>query len=187
MRGLRGFFKERQFGFCPIILCHGPVQQHPVARALRFGGQQVRQRRCEQRFISLQRRLIGVFRHLRLLCNPVARAFGDFVSLHVPLGKLCLRATSFSNPDGSGSGVLELLGDVVAPGTLSTNALTVGLGQNLLSNTDFSDGMNGWETYKTGGGGNVNFHRRGAGASWAGKYYPTLGCHLSDVSACGSK
>ena len=60
------------------------------------------------------------------------------------------------NPDGSGSGVLELLGDVVAPGTLSTNALTVGLGQNLLSNTDFSDGLNGWVTYKTGGGGNVN-------------------------------
>jgi hypothetical protein len=49
--------------------------------------------------------------------------------------------------DGSGSGVLELLGDVMAPGTLSTNALTVGLGQNLLSNTNFNDGMNGWEAY----------------------------------------
>ena len=32
------------------------------------------------------------------------------------------RATSFVNPDGSGNGVLELLGDVVAPGTLSTNS-----------------------------------------------------------------
>ena len=95
------------------------------------------------------------------------------------------RATSFSNPDGSGSGVLELLGDVVAPGTLSTNALTVGLGQNLLSNTDFSDGMNGWVSYKTGGGGNVNFHRRGAGASWAGKYYPTLGCHQASGATDG--
>jgi len=94
------------------------------------------------------------------------------------------RATSFVNPDGSGSGVLELLGDVVAPGTLSTNALTVGLGQNLLSNTDFSDSLNGWVTYKTGGGGNVNLYRRPPG-SWAGKYYPTLACHQNSNKTDG--
>ncbi len=94
------------------------------------------------------------------------------------------RATSFVNPDGSGNGVLELLGDVVAPGTLSTNRLTVGLGQNLLSNTDFSDSLNGWVTYKTGGGGNVNLYRRPPG-SWAGKYYPTLACHQNSNKTDG--
>ena len=80
--------------------------------------------------------------------------------------------------------MLELLGDVVAPGTLSTNRLTVGLGQNLLSNTDFSDSLNGWVTYKTGGGGNVNLYRRPPG-SWAGKYYPTLACHQNSNKTDG--
>ena len=78
-----------------------------------------------------------------------------------------IKATSWTNPDGSGNATLELLGDIIVPGSLATNALTVGLGKNLLSNTDFSDGLNGWVTYKTGGGGNVNLYRRPPG-SWAG-------------------
>jgi hypothetical protein len=97
-------------------------------------------------------------------------------SVSVTGGKIAgFKATSWSDPDGSGGGTLELLGDVIAPGTVSTNALTVGLGQNLLSNTDFTDGLEGW-IFNTSGDqiGASTMALRTPGQSWAGKYYPTL-------------
>ena len=53
-------------------------------------------------------------------------------------GKIAgFKATSWSDPDGSGGGVLELLGDVIAEGTMASNRLVVGLGKNLIENSDF--------------------------------------------------
>ena len=86
------------------------------------------------------------------------------------------RATSFSNPDGTGNGVLELLGDVIVPGTLATNALTVGLQQNQLPNTDFRGPLEQYVFYATSGaaGTDTVIALRAAGGSYAWPDAPTL-------------
>ena len=95
------------------------------------------------------------------------------------------RATSYSDPDGTGSGVLELLGDVIAEGSLSTNKLTVGLGRNLLSNTDFSDGLNGW-VFASNGDQNVQsaFKLRPPGI-WSGPTYSVLQIYQGGTGQSG--
>lgn len=95
------------------------------------------------------------------------------------------RATSFANPDGTGNGVLELLGDVVAEGSLSTNRLVVGLGRNLLSNTDFSDGLQGWiETFGLGGGGTATLSLRSEGV-WSAAHFPVMQVYQGSSAADG--
>ncbi|WOI32888.1 phage tail protein [Tritonibacter scottomollicae] len=86
------------------------------------------------------------------------------------------RANSWSDPSGAGGSVLELLGDVIAEGSMATNRLTVGLGKNLLGNTDFVDGVAGWD-FGTGTGSGYtdsSIQTRPAGQSYAGEFYPTL-------------
>lgn len=87
-------------------------------------------------------------------------------------------ATSYSNPDGSGNALLELLGDVVAEGTLATNRLVVGLGRNLLTNTSFTSGLAaGWGFSKGPAGSHfaqVSCAINPAGQLWAGSYYNTI-------------
>ncbi len=63
------------------------------------------------------------------------------VTVETSGGKVAgFKATSWADPDGSSGGVLELLGDVIAEGTLATNRLTIGLGKNLLDNPDLAQG-----------------------------------------------
>ncbi|MCZ4269521.1 hypothetical protein O4H48_16595 [Rhodobacteraceae bacterium G21628-S1] len=99
-----------------------------------------------------------------------------------------IQATSYANPDGSGGSLLKLIGDdVVAEGTLSANKLVVGLGKNLLGNTDFADGLQGWDN-KGGLGSSredASIGIRAAGSSWAGKYYPTLVVHQASAGTDG--
>ncbi|WP_417261684.1 hypothetical protein [Celeribacter sp.] len=85
-------------------------------------------------------------------------------------------ATSYSDPDGSGGSALQLLGDhVIAEGTISTNKLVVGLGANLIANSDFSDGLQGWESTASGASGdNSEMTLRSAGSNWSGATYPVL-------------
>ncbi|SPH20980.1 hypothetical protein ASD8599_01721 [Ascidiaceihabitans donghaensis] len=98
------------------------------------------------------------------------------------------RATSFANPNGTGGALLELLGDVIAPGTLATNRLTVGLGQNLLSNTDFSGGIDGWRRLSNAGGSGdeTELSLRNAGENFAGTAYPVLQIRQTGASGDGN-
>ncbi|WP_065322710.1 phage tail protein [Tritonibacter mobilis] len=85
------------------------------------------------------------------------------------------RASSWSDPSGAGGSVLELLGDVIAEGSIATNRMTVGLGKNLLGNTDFVDGVDGWVGSGSGSGyADISIQIRSAGQSFAGNFYPTL-------------
>lgn len=86
-----------------------------------------------------------------------------------------IKATSWDNPDGTGGSVLELKGDVIAEGTVATNRLAVGLGQNLLSNTDFTDGLAGWILSSTGAQVAETSHSiRPPGVGFSGKYHPVM-------------
>ncbi|WP_052699543.1 phage tail protein [Tritonibacter mobilis] len=99
-----------------------------------------------------------------------------------------IQATSYANPDGSGGSLLKLIGDdVVAEGTLSANKLVVGLGKNLLGNTDFADGLQGWDNKGGLGSGreDASIGLRTAGSSWAGKYYPTLVVYQASAGTDG--
>ncbi|MEO1160476.1 MAG: hypothetical protein AAFW74_08470, partial [Pseudomonadota bacterium] len=87
-----------------------------------------------------------------------------------------IRATSYADPDGSSGALLELLGDnVIAPGSMSVGRLNVGLGGNLLSNTDFMAGTEGWEFFADGNQGvQTSLVVRNPGQSWAGRDFPTI-------------
>lgn len=65
---------------------------------------------------------------------------------------------------------------ILLDGSVGTDQLAVGLGRNLLSNTDFSDGLNGWMiSSATGAGGGASvLALRAAGITYAGTYFPTL-------------
>ncbi|MEL6959709.1 MAG: phage tail protein [Pseudomonadota bacterium] len=97
------------------------------------------------------------------------------------------RATSWEEPDGSGGATLELLGDVIAQGSMSTNRLTVGLGGNLLGNTDFSDGLAGWAfaTNNSDQASATTIRLRLAGQTFAGSYFPTLAVYQNNEVASG--
>ncbi|MEY8143011.1 hypothetical protein [Falsihalocynthiibacter sp. CO-5D18] len=84
-------------------------------------------------------------------------------------------ATSFSNPNGSGGSLLELLGSVVKAGTIAANKLSVGFNTNRIVNSNFLDGLTNWFSW---GGGTAHstgsYQVRAAGLSYAGKLYPTF-------------
>lgn len=77
------------------------------------------------------------------------------------------------NPDGTGVGSAVLLrGDlVIAPGTLATEQLIVGIGRNLLVDPDFQDGLAHW-VFSTSGG--ATGALRAPGGQWAHPAWPTL-------------
>ncbi|MEY8117654.1 phage tail protein [Falsihalocynthiibacter sp. BN13B15] len=90
-------------------------------------------------------------------------------------------ATSFSNPNGSGGSLLELLGSVVKAGTIAANKLSVGFNTNRIVNSNFLDGLTNWFSWGSGGAHSSGYYQvRAAGSSFAGKLYPTL------TAYCGS-
>jgi predicted phage tail protein len=85
------------------------------------------------------------------------------------------KATSWADPDGSGGATLELLGDVIAQGTLSTNRLTVGLQNNMIQDSRFMNGLANWNSWGSGGAGsNSSLSVREPGETWAGLIDNTL-------------
>ncbi|WP_264213217.1 phage tail protein [Leisingera thetidis] len=63
------------------------------------------------------------------------------VTVETSGGKIAgFKATSWQNPDGTGGGTLELLGDVVAEGSMAASKFVSGFGRNLLENPDLSHG-----------------------------------------------
>ena len=98
-----------------------------------------------------------------------------------------IRAAAYVNPDGSGDANLELLGDVIVPGSLSAEKLTVGLGRNLLSNTDFSDGDAGWQYNSSGTfGDQTNSAIRPPGQVGSGTFFPVLEIHQNGTATGGA-
>lgn len=85
-------------------------------------------------------------------------------------------ALAFNSAGNAVGSTVLLWGDyIIAPGTLSTNILSVGLLNNLLINTDFEEGTRGWEKATSGAaGGETNLNVRAAGQSFSGQTYPVL-------------
>ncbi|MBY6138520.1 phage tail protein [Leisingera daeponensis] len=91
-------------------------------------------------------------------------------------GKIAgLKATSWIDPDGEGGALLELLGDVIAEGSLATNRLLVGIGKNLLENPDFTQGQVGFEfdtNNEVGSGANIAI--RTDDSSYSKPFHPSV-------------
>ena len=92
--------------------------------------------------------------------------------------------------DGAGNGsgsIVTLHGDnVVAPGTLSTNKLVVGLGANLLRNTQWIEGLRGWFT---GGSGDAHADTTVSlrvNTTYSGPNTPVLSMYQSSADPTGS-
>ncbi|MGP9804026.1 hypothetical protein [Paracoccus sp. NSM] len=78
------------------------------------------------------------------LSGTVAR-FSQIASVNGEQVAAGIEAVSFNNEGGASGSVLKLIGDnVVAEGTLSANALVVGLGKNLLADPEFVEGSQHW-------------------------------------------
>lgn len=98
------------------------------------------------------------------------------------------KATTWADPDGSGGGVLELLGDVIVPGTLAANKLTVGLNANDFINPDFMAPLApNWVTHGTSGGTGAatTLAINPAGDPYAWSSFPTLSAYQNDGSTDG--
>lgn len=98
------------------------------------------------------------------------------------------RATAWADLDGSGGGVLELLGDVIVPGTLAANRLVIGTQGNLFANTDFLAPLapNWFTLFANGGAGAATFLSiRPAGSSWAWSSFPVLQAFQNNGSTTG--
>lgn len=95
-------------------------------------------------------------------------------SILVDIGGGVIQAYRFD--DNANSTVVLLNGDnVIAPGTLATNRLVVGLGANLLRNANFAQGLSGWQYIGSGArGGETTMSLRAAGTDYAGATFETL-------------
>lgn len=75
---------------------------------------------------------------------------------------------------------------ILLDGSVGTDQLAVGLGRNLLTNTDFSDVLSGWvKSYSTGVGGNASGIDLKAAGSWAGAYFPTMRVYQTTADSDG--
>jgi len=91
-------------------------------------------------------------------------------------------ANSWSDPNGSGGSTLELLGDVLVPGSLTAEKISTGMGTNRLTNTEFLQGTLGWDnTWSSGhASATATTHSvRAAGANWSGDYYNVMQIYQS--------
>jgi hypothetical protein len=98
------------------------------------------------------------------------------------------RATTWGNLDGSGGGVLELLGDVIVPGTLATNKLTVGLQNNSFVNSDFLSPLApNWITFEANGnaGAATSLSINSANTPYAWPSFPTITAYQNNGSTTG--
>lgn len=95
------------------------------------------------------------------------------------------RASTFLTPAGGGA-ALELLGDVVAPGSLSTNRLLVGLGTNEIGDSRFASGVRDWLFVPVGvTGDETSLEVRQGGVSYTYGGHPVLQIRQAGVSADG--
>jgi hypothetical protein len=98
------------------------------------------------------------------------------------------RATSWADLDGTGGSVLELLGDVIVPGTLATNKLAVGIQGNSFINSDFMAPLApNWVTNSTSGGAGsaTTLSINPAGDPYAWNSFPTISAYQNDGSTTG--
>ena len=98
-----------------------------------------------------------------------------------------IRATSWTDPDGTGGSLLELLGSLVKVGSLSADRLTTGAnGTNYIYNSRFEAGLSGFYRGQNGAAGaQTSLSLRAAGASWAGEDYPTLLLYQGGTETAG--
>ena len=83
-----------------------------------------------------------------------------------------IEAVAWDNMGGSTGSLLQLHGDnVIARGTMSTNALVVGIGRNRLVDPSFEDGTAHWSFSSQNG---ATLGIRAAGQTWAHPGWPTL-------------
>lgn len=97
-------------------------------------------------------------------------------------------ATTWANLDGSGGSVLELLGDVIAQGTIATNRLTVGLQGNWIKNSEFFGPVTpAWGPHDANGaaGAATVVQRNDEGEPYAWLSFPTLSLYQNDGSTTG--
>lgn len=97
-----------------------------------------------------------------------------------------LEIVSFDGVSGVGSGSAIKLNaqNIIAQGTLSTDALIVGIGKNIAIDPMFNDGIAHWQFLRSGqttSSGSV----REPGSTWAHPAYPTLMLYQSDASTAG--
>jgi hypothetical protein len=87
-----------------------------------------------------------------------------------------LKLTAFDDPDGSGSSLVQLIGEqVVVPGSLTVRQLNVGSTSNAVPNSDFMRGTEDWTMGGSGSGYSHSVMRlRGPDTSFAGKDFPVL-------------
>lgn len=96
-----------------------------------------------------------------------------------------LELVSADDPDGATSVARITADNILLEGSVGTDMLTVGLGRNLLTNTDFSDGLNGWNFEGSGDqNGQASVSVRPPGA-WSGAYFPVLQIYQNSTGATG--
>lgn len=97
------------------------------------------------------------------------------------------RATSYADPDGSGGSLFQIWADdIVADGSMSVGKLNVGLGKNLLGNTDFVAGTEGWFFAASGDQiSETELILRAPGDFYAGTSYPTLFLYQDGAGTSG--
>ena len=97
--------------------------------------------------------------------------------------------SAWEDPDGSGGSAIKLSAEyIILEGTVATDQLVVGLGRNLMTNTDFLDGMANW-TWHSGTStvhAQTTLQLRQAGQTYAGKYLPTLWLYQGNDGQDGS-
>lgn len=99
-----------------------------------------------------------------------------------------IRALAFVDAaTGTSGALLELLGDVIAEGTVAVGKLVVGLQKNLLVNTRFRHGLDHWK--KAGSSGPLNSETtlslRAAGSTFAGGFHPTMQLYQAGTGTGG--
>ncbi len=75
--------------------------------------------------------------------------------------------------------------NILLEGSVGTGMLTVGLGRNLLTNTDFSDGLQGWWTFKSGAAGTATSVALRAPGAWSGASFPVLQLYQNTGDTAG--
>ncbi len=91
-------------------------------------------------------------------------------------GRIGIQSTRLSNAVRGARDVVVLWGDqVIAPGTMSTNRLVVGLGTNEVPNSQFRKGITNYKIQGIGGVfADAEFRLRQAGENWSGATYPVM-------------
>ncbi|WP_420013915.1 hypothetical protein [Tateyamaria sp.] len=97
-----------------------------------------------------------------------------------------LELVSADDPDGPTSVARIVADNILLEGSVGTDMLTVGLGRNLLENSDFSNGLTGIGSWvHPAQSGETGLALRSPGSPWAGVNYPTLEIYQTGTVATG--